>query len=685
MNKRVLVILFFILSAIFSGQTAPAYPDLILVDQPNGEKISVYIKGDEKIRWMESEDGYSLLYNSENFIVYAILDENQNMVPSSIVAQNSMLRSSQTTDFLKNVPKKLFYSESQINAFRSIWEIKEQATLKQKQSPELRSTTGIAYALCALIEFSDLPISKTREEFEALLNQAGYRKDGARGSVSDFYYENSYGQLELIIHVAGPYQVSKNCTYYGENSRDQKDIHAQELAREAARLTFEDPNINPEIYDNDNDGNIDTFHFIYAGYGEESGGGNNTIWAHKSDIIPLLSFSGKKLNTYSCSPELRGNSNSNPTKLITHIGVICHELCHIFGAPDFYDTSSNGNFLGTGQWDLMANGSWNGGTEPGSSPAHINMYQKIQFGWVNPVELNSTAFVAEMKNAAFYPEAYFFHTSTLNEYFVLENRQKTGFDSALPGNGLLIYRVSITFSDIIKNQVNSSHPQKVYPICASSNYSIPTNNTASYGNINSAGCPFPGSFVRTDFTDQTIPSAISWAGNETRKPITDIREKDGMISFSFMKNLSPTNLSASINGDQVTLMWEPPQTNMSFSGYKIYRDNQELIFKSSPGYRERVPQEGTYLYGITAIYTDFESDPIEIEVDVIFSSLDEIRENFDANASVYIYDLHGKLILNTKYSELRSFETNRNSSSDGIYIIRIFDRNRVTNYKWIIK
>ena len=72
---------------------------------------------------------------------------------------------------------------------------------------------------------------------------------------------------------------------------------------------------------------------------------------------------------YSCAPELRGNRGSG----LSRIGVHCHEIGHSFGAMDFYDTDYevNGEYAGTGQWDLMASGNWN--NEGVSLPISIPM------------------------------------------------------------------------------------------------------------------------------------------------------------------------------------------------------------------------------------------------------------------------------------------------------------------------
>lgn len=595
----------------------PAYPGPIKVKQPDGTEITVLLKGDEKVHWMETLDGYTLMYDNKKNIVYATKDANGNMVASSIKVGSPSLRSSEESNFLSSIPKNLRYSKSQVAILKQIWDIPNSTTPTLRSST--KATVKVAKAVCALVQYPDKSFTKTIAEFEALMNQAGYSANGAKGSVQDFYKENSYGQLELQVTVVGMHTATHNHDYYGEN---QGSLVAKELAREAANYTFNLPQIKNNIadYDNDNDGFIDTFHFIFAGYGAEAGASDLTnIWAHKSSFNPVIVYEGgKKLNTYSCSPELKGNSGNN----ITNIGVICHELGHVFGSPDYYDTDNNesgGDYIGTGRWDLMANGSWNG---DGITPAHINMFQKIKFGWVTPTTLSSETMISNFKNSAENPEAYIYTTTTANEYFVIENRQKKGFDIAIPGHGMLIYHIHANAGGNYMNASNAGHPQQVYPVCASSAYKVPIADVASYGPINSAGCPFPGSSGKTAFTDYTTPSALSWAGNNTGKAITDIAEDaNGVISFSFMKSQIPVeNVQATVEGKNVTVTWNALSGIPNLTKYGIYKDGVLLITISDiaqSSYTQYNVNPGTYTYCVSAIYEVSEStktcaDPVTV-------------------------------------------------------------------------
>lgn len=373
--------------------------------------------------------------------------------------------------------------------------------------------------------------------------------------------------MELNVTVVGPYKAHNSSLYYSGD--DELSDRSRQLA--AWAIQEADDEIDFAEYDNNNDGFIDGFHFIFAGFGAEAGV-SGSIWSHKWNFESVLSLDGKYIDTYSCSPELRGSMGSN----ITSIGVVCHEMCHAFSSPDYYDTNyaEGGVFVGTGNWDLMAGGSWNGSPN-GSQPAMINMYQKVKFKWVNPTELNSPKTIFNMTNSADSPIEYIIKTKTNGEYFLIENRQKVGYDMLIPGHGLIIYRV--TENGYVNNR---THPQNVYPVCANSNELTPNDDPRSYGDINSAGCPFPGSSFNQSFTDETTPSTISWSGNATGKPITNIVEDAASktINFDFMGGGSsncgdePINLVGKFNADEriVELSWEAPESDLIPTSYRVY-------------------------------------------------------------------------------------------------------------------
>ena len=380
---------------------------------------------------------------------------------------------------------------------------------------------GKKKVLCVLVDFSDKNFSKTKKDFEELMNKPNYNVDGAKGSVRDFYLENSYGKLDLTTEVVGPFTLSHSASDFVNKKK------GLELADEVVSEMF-DKDFDFKKYAVD--GKLELFYIIYAG-------NDNDIGGFKSNLDSPVIHDGVEIFSYACSSELRDNSD------ITRIGVICHELGHLLGAPDYYDTqkADDIHFCGTGKWDLMAAGSHN---NEGITPAHFNIYQKIRFGWVVPKIINSKIQVEDMPNSAENPIVYKLPTPVAGEYYLLENRQQVGFDEHLPGHGLLIYHVHKDIENNIEldnNVVNAAHPQMIYPVDASSTYSEPIGTVASYWNINTPGCPFPGSSNKDSITSSSIPALFVWNSNAVMKPITEIKESNKLISFWYAKDDNKNN------------------------------------------------------------------------------------------------------------------------------------------------
>ncbi|GHT02285.1 hypothetical protein AGMMS49525_05530 [Bacteroidia bacterium] len=537
--------------AVQTASAVPAVPWLIEKQLADGSTISYYLKGDEIVHWMQSPDGYTLLYNNDRAIVYATQDEQGDLVPSQVKYTAGGLRSFEVLQFKKG----LRYSKNQIATLRQIGEFSTVG--RANSSSQLRAggsntpVTGEKKVLCVLMGFPDRPFTKTVAEFENLMNQVGYSSGTARGSVKDFYRENSYGQMDMTVTVLGPYVTGQPESYYAQNRNFT-------LAKEAIKKA--DPTIN--FQDFAVAGKVESFHVIFAGWGAETGLDDQeyifSYAAAYSDGRAFASADGVTFHRVSHSPELRGSWGST----ITNIGVICHEMCHVFGAPDYYDedydADGTGEFEGSGLWDLMGAGNWNSG---GDVPAHINMFQKTLFGWVTPTELTSYQQINNMPNSVDAPQAYTYTAHANGEMYVLENRQQVGFDAAIPGHGLLIWHVHQ--KALGGDGENRTAPQQLYPVEASSTVAIPDDTPSSYGWINSNGTPFPGSSGNTNFTDWSVPQAFSWASmSGIGQPITNIVESWGEISFTFMDPEAKNphkNLDVAATGNDIQVKWQVPQ------------------------------------------------------------------------------------------------------------------------------
>ena len=516
----------------------PAKPGKIDFKQPDGQILTITLQGDEFIHWAETIDNYTVLQNEKGYYAYAIQDRNGLLVISNQIAHNPNERRSDEIHFLKSAPPKLRFDKSQVQEAMEKWG-GQKGLEKRGGFP----TIGSHNLVMILANFNNTSTTYTQTDFDNYMNQEGFN---GTGSFKDYYLEVSYGQLVMTTVVTAWVTVPNSHDYYGP------DTKWGEFARDAVEAA--DAIVDYSQFDNDGDGDVDGVAIIHQGAGQEASGSTNDIWSHSWNLSSAgytIVNDGVTVDSYTTQPEIASGGG------MSTIGVMCHEFGHNLGAPDYYDTNYGDDgysMTGTGQWDIMAGGSWNNG---GANPAQHNAYTKWKYyEWIAPTELTYGQQVSMANSAENDNGFYYYTTPTTNEYWLLENRQQIGFDSYVPGHGLLIYHVDESYinSHDNANDINAGEHQGLYPVCATAT----GNPTSTYGTINSSGTPFPGTGPKTEFTDATTPASISWASANTNKPVTNISEGSNIITFDFMGGGSnPSNFVASaVSPSQINLSWD---------------------------------------------------------------------------------------------------------------------------------
>lgn len=509
---RLFVLLTFLLVTASEALAIPAYPNKIPV-VVNGQVVNIQLFGDEHHKWAESEDGYTIIQNEKQQWCYAQLNDQGELIPSCWQLQKTYLNEEAFQSFISSIPRHLKQPFSK-KSFRH----------GQHQN---KTAIGERRVLIIIMEYKDLALTKTSNDFYRLFNEEGYSDDYAQGSVRDFYLSSSYNQLSLISDVYGPYKTTHEMSYYGKNSVTDGggDMNAFVLFEEAIQNVANDTDLS--LYDGDDDGFIDNVHIIFAGYGEEAGASANAIWSHEATFYRPYTIQGMKIDRYSCAPELRGNSGNG----ISRIGPHCHEIGHALGAMDYYDTdyATDGEYAGTGKWDVMASGSWN---NDGITPGDFNPYVKAyNYGWISPKTLPAGNVIIQPSYKG--RDNYFLlRTSEQGDYYLIENRSQLGWGTGVPGEGLLLFHIHSGL-EAAGNKINASYPQKCYIVCASSHYTIPSSQPATYGEINSNGCPYPGSSGNHSFGKDSTPMAFYWDNDECGIELEDIiMLSDGSIQLT---------------------------------------------------------------------------------------------------------------------------------------------------------
>jgi len=321
------------------------------------------------------------------------------------------------------------------------------------------------------------------------------------GSVREYFSEVTNNLLDIQGEVIGPYRLPKTKKVYAHGDSGTGDAfpNARTMAKDAATLC--NPDVDFSKYDNDKDKFVDAFVVIHAGPGAEVNDNPDDIWSHKWVLQggPFDGDNGTKVYSYLTVPE------------DCRLGVCAHELGHLlFGFPDLYDSDYSSE--GVGDWCLMGGGSWNNG---GLTPAHPSSWCKCTQGWVKiktPKTNSKKVSVADVKDGKTVYQLWK-GGNPGQEYFLIENRQKTKFDKFLPSSGLLVWHID--------ENVTSNEDEKRYRVTL-----IQADNKKDLEkgkNRGDAGDCYPGTANNTKFDQTSKPKAVSHAGKDTSVALTNIK------------------------------------------------------------------------------------------------------------------------------------------------------------------
>lgn len=311
------------------------------------------------------------------------------------------------------------------------------------------------------------------------------------GSMNDYYREISYGQFKINGSFLGWVEVSKKRMDYssgtGTSTREKSALLVEVFDKYLAK--------NGK---NALDG-YDGVFFLFAGERVQTTRGG-LYWPHRANF--------------------RHNNKSWPYFIVqeggarmTDISVFCHEFGHMLGLPDLYARPEVPGQEGVGGWCAMSQ------QAPNGRPQHFSAWCKQELGWIKPKLIDP-----RVKQKLILAPIETSPTDCIkiplrpdgSEYLLLENRKRTGFDSSLPADGLLIWRY-------VRGAGQGSQPVFL---------------EESHGILDSSGprsftgaVPYP-SPANNSFTPYTTPSSKSQLGGGFDVWITDIKRLyDGRIAL----------------------------------------------------------------------------------------------------------------------------------------------------------
>jgi len=377
-----------------------------------------------------------------------------------------------------------------------------------------------------MVNFRNMSFRIGKDTVDSLFNAQNFTMDGATGSVRQYFYDQSNGAYNPQFDVYGPVTLSQRYGYYG-NKFNRSGL----MVLEACQLMND--SLDFSQYDLNQDGYVDMVYIFYAGPPASDGNyidhswipvPDSLVWPHYWTINNAGTggysrvFDGKTINDFEVSNELDGMYSNQDTTVMAGIGVACHEFGHGMGLPDVYATNSS-NYKTSGMWDIMDYACYNNNAH---TPANYTAYERAFMGWTTPELLVDTQNVvlpalSDSNRVMVITGNSSFSLTQSAPYYLLENRQRTGWDSYVPGHGLIVTKISYNAGNWSGNRVNNNANSLGIDIIEADGQAPDYPNRAWFGK---AGDAFPaGATSFTPYIDY---------------PMTEIEEsEDGLIMFKF--------------------------------------------------------------------------------------------------------------------------------------------------------
>ena len=299
--------------------------------------------------------------------------------------------------------------------------------------PRPGPVVGEITVLVIAVEFKDYNHTLSIEEVA----------DNTIGQLNKYYSTVSYGAASISGKVAGWVRVPHTMSQYGyDNGPFIDDLDGDGYPDSWRLLKDALPIIAQEV-------DVKAYQqilILHAGYGQESSRKPNDIWS----VTYIRWTTETKYGTFerfAVVPEMEDRG-------LATVGVYTHEFGHLLGLPDLYSYTNEQ----VGPWDLMARGAWNG--KPlGSSPAEMIAWNRIFLGWITPdhilnvtrqTKVNATVNPIELPSSGVQAIMVPTLAKDSKHYYLIEVRQKIGYDAALPSSGVLISYIDETKSNPVR-------------------------------------------------------------------------------------------------------------------------------------------------------------------------------------------------------------------------------------------
>ena len=423
--------------------------------------------------------------------------------------------------------------------------------------------SGSPRVLTILAAYQDLDftVNNPVQAFEQYLNgdvqeDLGNHNQLNIASVRQYFEICSHGQFSPQFDVVGPVTLPQKMAFYGGSSSTGSDDKFTEFCKDAmdqARELVSDWS----VYDNDGDGRVELVCVIFAGFGQNQGGADSTIWA-KASVKNLKVNDQLTITRFNCCSELFYPQYPD---YINGTGVFIHEFSHCMGLPDLYATSSKAfvNNQGMESYSIMDYGLY---TRNGYAPTAYTAWEQEVLGWSEMEDVSSLISDETYQLDDVLPliengKAYkLVNSENDREFIVMENIQKRGLNQYVQGHGLLVYHVDYSKASVNMNDTPNNNPGHPAVAAVPAGGLLINNRLRGNGKqytteqwlATIAACPFPGTQNVTSLTtDMELPNYCFYNDNTvipTRFMLNDITEdtQTGNVSFTIAPE-EPTGIN----------------------------------------------------------------------------------------------------------------------------------------------
>jgi len=266
-------------------------------------------------------------------------------------------------------------------------------------------------------------------------------------SAQRYISEMSGNNSQLVPTILdGVWNSPYDDSHWGEDSEMERDTGddsggARELASQAIMSLFQGQDLS--MWDINGDYVIDRVLILHSGQPQEEGGPSSTIWSHFSPFEDPVVIGDYRFEHYTMASVHGG------------LGVTMHEMLHQMGAVDLYDVHSDSptkTWHGLGDWDIMASGNWIG---DGARPSLPSSSTLDLIGATTPIILDSHIDGEYTIRPISHGGSPVKIEIAPDEYIWITLRSDIGFDSELPGHGVLVEKQDLSFGDMASNLVNT--------------------------------------------------------------------------------------------------------------------------------------------------------------------------------------------------------------------------------------